>query len=106
MRDLFFDKPTPHGHRPRPKPVRIDRVALSFQFELAALDRRLRAERVNQAIHNISINELTDDDLDRLVDAVGRAYADINRAELLESVADDVRANEFVQRERMVRHAA
>ena len=104
--DLFFDKPTTHGSRPTPKPIRFDRRVLSFQFELAALDRRLRAERVNQAIKNISINELPDDALDRLVDAVGRAYADIDRAELLESVADGMRMKEFSQRERMVRHAA
>jgi hypothetical protein len=106
VRDLFFNDPSPHRHRPGPKPVWIHRVALSFQFGLAALDRRLRAERVNQAIHNISINGLPDDALDRLVDAVGRAYADIDRAELLESVADGVRMKECSQRERMVRHAA
>lgn len=106
MADLFFNKPTTHGHRPTPKPIRFDCLALSFRFELAALDRRLRAERVNQAVNTISINELTDNDLDRLIGAVGRAHADIDRAELLEAVADDVRFKEFAQRERMVRHAA
>lgn len=104
--DLFFDAPTTHGHRPTPKPGRIDRIALPFQFELAALDRRLRAKRVKQAIQNISLNELTDNDLDRLMGAVGRTYADLERAELLEAVADDVRFQAFKQRERMVRHAA
>jgi hypothetical protein len=104
--DLFFDKPITHGPRPTPKPVRINRVALSFLFELAALDRRLRAERVNQMVNNISINELPDKDLDRLVDAVGCAYADIDGAKLFEAVADDFRLKELAQRERMVRHAA
>jgi hypothetical protein len=104
--DLFFDAPTTHGHRPTPKPARIDRVALSFQFDLAALDRRLRAEHVNQAVRSISIDELPDNDLDRLLDAVGRAYSDIDRAQLFEAVADDMRYKEFAQRERMVRYAA
>lgn len=104
--DLFFDKPTTHGLRPRPKPLRIDRIGLSFQFELAALDRRLRAERVDQSVKNISIDELSDDDLDRLVDAVECANADINLAKWCEAVADNLRLREFSQRERTNRHAA
>lgn len=108
VRDLFFDKPTTHGLRPGSKPVRIDCVALSFRFELAALDRRLRAERVNQAVNSIKIQigELPDNDLDRLVDAVGCAYADIDRAKLIEAMADHLRLKEFALRERMDRHAA
>lgn len=106
IKDLFFDAPTPHGHRPSWKPVKIDLVALAFRFELGALDRRLRAERVNQAINAISINELPDNDLDRLVDAVARAYADIERAELLEGVADGLRVKAFVRKEGTVSNAA
>ncbi len=104
--DMFFDAPTPHGQRPIAKPVKIDRVTLAFRFDLAALDRRLRAERVMQAVNSISINELSDNDLDRLVDAVGRAYADIERTKLCEAVADDLRIKEFALRERNDRHAA
>ena len=104
--DLFFDMTTNHGHRPAPKPVRIDRLALAFRFELAALDRRLRAQRVNQGVNGTSINGLSDNDMDQLVDAVGRADADIERAKLCEAVADDLRLKEFTQRERTDRHAA
>jgi hypothetical protein len=103
--DLFFDGPSSRGQRSIPKPVKINRVAVAFRFELAAMDRRLRAERVMQAVNSISINEFPDHDFDRLVDAVGRAYADIDRAELFEAVADDLRLKEFAQRERMNRHA-
>jgi hypothetical protein len=106
IKDLFFDAPTPHGHRPTSKPVKIDLVALAFRFELGALDRRLRAEHVNQTVNAISINELPDNDLDRLVDAVARAYADIERAELLEGVADGMRAKALAQKEGTVSHAA
>jgi hypothetical protein len=104
--DLFFDGHTSRGHRLTPQPVKIDRVALAFRFELAAIDRRLRAERVLQAVNNISINELPDHDLDRLVDAAARAYADIERAELFEGVADGLRAKAFARKEGTVSHAA
>ena len=106
IKDLFFDAPIPHGQRPTPKPVPVDRGALAFRFEMAALDQRLRAERVRQAANAMSINDLLDHDLDRLVDAVGRAYADIERAKLFGAVADDLRLKEFAQRERTDRHAA
>ena len=106
IKDLFFDAPIPHGQRPTPKPVPVDRGALAFRFEMAALDRRLRAEHVRQAANAISINNLPDHDLDRLVDAVARAYADIERAELLEGVADGLRAKAFARKEGTVSHAA
>lgn len=105
IKDLFFDAPIPHGQRPTPKPVPVDRGALAFRFEMAALDRRLRAEHVRQAANAISINNLPDPDLDRLVDAVACGYADIERAELLEGVADGLRAKAFARKERTVRHA-
>ena len=104
--DLFFDMTTAHGQWPTPKPVKIDRVALSFRFELAVLDRRLRAERVFLAVNGISIKDLHEKDLNRLVDAVERAYADIDQAKLFEAVADDLRLKEFALRERTDRHAA
>lgn len=54
MADLFFDSPTPHGHRLPSKPMKIALVALAFRFELGAMDRRLRAEHVNQTVNAIS----------------------------------------------------
>lgn len=86
--------------------MKIDLVALAFRFELGAMDRRLRAEHINQTVNAISINELPNNDLDRLVDVVARAYADIERAELLEGVADGLRAKAFARTERPVSYAA
>jgi hypothetical protein len=106
LKDLFTDAPNPHGHRMTPRPVKIDRVALAFRFELAALDRRLRAERVLQAVKSISINELPDHDLDRLVDVAACAYVDIERAELFEGVADGLKAKTFAQQKGQVNDAA
>ena len=105
MADLFFDAPTPCGQRPVPKPVKINLVALAFRVELGALDRRLRAERIIQAVNSISIKELPDNDLDQLVDAVACAHEDVQRAESLECVADDLRLKEFERAERTVGHA-
>jgi hypothetical protein len=106
LKDLFSDAPTPHGHPTPPRQTKIDRVALAFLFELAALDRRLRAERVMQAVKSISISESPDHDLDRLIDAAALAYADIERAELLEDVADGLRAKAFARKEGTLSHAA
>lgn len=104
--ELFYDAPIPRGTRPAPRPARLDLRALAFQFELAGLDRRLRAAHVFKAIDNLSINELSDEALDQLLDAAGRAYADRERADLLEVVADDLRFKDFARRERTDRHAA
>jgi hypothetical protein len=106
MADLFFDAPRPDRERTRSSPPKLNRVAMAFRFELAALDRRLRAEQVKQAVNAISINELPDNDLDRLIDTVAGAYADIDRAELLEDVADGLRAKAFTRKEGTVNHAA
>jgi hypothetical protein len=108
MADLFFDAPSPHGHQPIPRPVKIDYTALAFRYELVALDRRLRAERVLQAAHGIAISQPQDQDqdLDRLIDATAQAYTDLGRAELFEGVSDDLRFKEFSQRARRERHAA
>jgi hypothetical protein len=105
IRDLFTDAPTPHGHRPTPRPVRTDYAALAFQFELAALDRRLRTERVREVISNLPVSELSDHDRARITTAIARAEADVARADLFEAVADDLRLKEFVPHEGMVRHA-
>lgn len=106
IKHLFFDAPTIHGRRSPPKPVKIDLVALAFRFELGALDRRLRAERVKEAIGSLPVSELSDGDRARIAAAMARAKADLERTEFLECVADDLRWKEFTQRERTVRHAA
>jgi phage/plasmid primase-like uncharacterized protein len=75
--------------RPRPAPpARIDRKARAFQYELAALDLRLRAERIVQAANRIDVSGLSDEALDRVMQSVTSAYADRDRAELFGHVAD------------------
>jgi len=99
MADLFFDAPTPYGHRPIPRQAKLDYTALAFRYELAALDRRLRADSVLKAARNFSIEELDDLDLDRLIGAVASAYSDQDRAVFLETVADGLRVKAFQERE-------
>lgn len=104
MRDLFTDTPTCRGQRPAPKPQKLDLVDVAFRFEMAALDRRLRAERVLTAVAGFNTDALSDSRRDRLMKAIARAYDDQERAEFLETVADDFRMKAF--HERTEQHAA
>lgn len=104
MRDLFTASPISQGHRPTTKPQKIDLVDVAYQFELAALDRRLRADRVLKTVGKINGDELSEEQRDRLMDVIARTYDDRDRAEFLEIVADDLRVKAF--RERTKYHAA
>jgi len=79
-------------------------INVAFRFELAALDRRLRAKQVLIAVVPFTGESLEDMQRDRLMNAVAKAYHDIERAELFEAVADDLRMK--VYEERMASHAA
>lgn len=104
LKDLFTDSPTPHGQRLTPKPQKLDLFDVAFRFEMAALDRRLRAERVLTAVAGFNGDELSDSQRDRLMKAIARAFEDQDRAEFLETVADDFRMKAF--HERTEQHAA
>jgi hypothetical protein len=97
--DLFFNTPTPRGQRPTPKPPKVDRIAMAFRFELAALNRRLRAERIIAAGKTLDVSSLSNAELDRALGSVAQAVADLERAELFECVADDLRMKEFLGRD-------
>jgi len=98
QRDLFYDSTTNHRRtRPAPKPARVDRVKLAFSFDLAALDLRLRAERIIEAGKHLNIAVLTDEELDRALDHIAHAYVDQERAELFEHVADTLRMRDFTE---------
>ena len=71
---------------------------VAFHFELAALDRRLRADAVFQAVGNLSGEELTDPQRDQLMNAVARAYEDRERAEFLEATGDRLKLRAFDER--------
>lgn len=104
LKDLFANSPTPRGQRPTPKVQKLDLFDVAFRFEMAALDRRLRAERVLKAVANSNSDDLSNSQRDRLMKAIARAYDDLDRAEFLETVADDFRMKAF--HERTERHAA
>lgn len=104
MADLFSDAPRPDRERSRSSPPKLNRVALAFRYELAALDRRLRADNVLKAATNFSVEGLDDMQLDRLIEAVASAYNDRDRGAFLETVADDLRVKAF--QERTIHHAA
>jgi hypothetical protein len=104
MADLFSDSPPSPGQRLTPTPRKLDLSAVAHRFELAALDRRLRAEQVLRAVATMSDEEMEDEQRDRLMKAVARAYDDQNRADFLEAVADGLRVKAY--QERMACHAA
>ena len=100
MADLFSDSPITPGHRPTSSPPRIHLDAVAFKFELAALDRRLRAERVSHAIRQLEVDGLSDHARRRITHAQQMAEADNEHAQLLEQVADDLRWKTFTGIER------
>lgn len=104
LKDLFINGPVPPGPRSSPPPKKIDFDETAFRFELPAIDRRLRAERVLTAVGTFNSDGMNDEERDRLMKVVARAYHDQDRAAFLESMADDLRAKAFEQRS--VHHAA
>lgn len=88
LKDLFTDTPTSRGQRPSPTSQKLDLAVLAHHFEMAALDRRLRADAVLNAVATFNSAELSDSQRDRLMNAVALAFEDRERAEFLETVAD------------------
>lgn len=99
LKDLFTDVPTSHRQRPTPDPVKIDRVAVAYRFDLCALDHRLRAERIFSSAAKVTPAQLNDDDLDHALDLIEQGHNDIAQAEFLEGVADDLRMKQFLERD-------
>jgi hypothetical protein len=97
--DLFTDDSATGEERRAPKPARVDRAALAFRYEMAALDLRLRAERVLSAATRIDPAQWSDEERDMAMKAVGRAYADQERATLFGRVADGLRAKDVAERQ-------
>ncbi|MEO7863999.1 MAG: hypothetical protein ABIU05_26925 [Nitrospirales bacterium] len=97
-KDLFHDAGLPRSQRPAPRPARINRRSLAFQFEIGALDLRLRAEKVLVVAKHLYGSALTDDELETALGHVGKAYSDIQRAESFEHVSDTLRTRDFTER--------
>ena len=98
MRDLFITSSVSQEQRPRAECQQMTPSALAFQFELAALDRRLRAERVLNAVAAFSGDGMEDEERDRLMTAIAGAYHDQGRAEFLETMADVRRWSAYQER--------
>lgn len=97
LTDLFLTaRPTSNAVRPRVRSKPVDRADIAFQFELGALDRRMRAERVLDRTSGQN-EELSDDERDTLMRIVARAYDDLARAEWLEGLADYFREHSMPQ---------
>ena len=94
----------PNHRRPVPRPKKVNRVALAFRYELAALDLKLRSERVLTSSTHFDISPLSNVQISRLMDVVANAYHDVERAQMFEQVADGLREKDF--HERQDRHAA
>lgn len=108
LKDLFTDSLRTCGSRPMPKPAHMDLLALAFRYEMAALDRRLRADRIAKASKDLALSKLNDAELDWALTFAAQAHTDIERAELYEHVADVLRVRDFterINRERQVRVA-
>jgi len=102
VRDLFFDADSSsNDRRPVSRPHRalpFDRRHVAFRFDLHALDLTRRADAVIKAATGVTVSAWTSADLDQAVNAVASAYADLERAAVLEQVADDLRLRSEVRR--------
>lgn len=100
--DLFYDADSSSkDRRPAPRPPRalpVDRRHVAFQFELHAFDLTRRAEAVIKAATRVDISTWESSDIDRAINAVAVAYANLDHARLLENVADDLHLRGEVQR--------
>src|SRR5262249_25779904 len=74
--DLFADAGMKEDTRRPLREARPDRGALAFRYEMAALDRRLRAEKILDAATGLDISTMNDDEVNQGLSHVGQAYAD------------------------------
>lgn len=107
--DLFRDRHSQPPKARRPKQSRRDYRTEAGELELLALDLSLRGERVLAQANNLTLDQWTDDELDRALAAVVFAYADLARVDALQERAFQIRAagirNMGAQRERTHRAA-
>ena len=91
--DLFPEE-RGEGHTPtrrRHKSPRFDWEAMAFQFRFHADGLWLQAQAAVNDLVGLNVSQWTDDDRAAAMEVVGRAYADLSRAELLEDVAIGIR---------------
>ena len=91
--ELFPDQPKKgrKGARPRPRPWRFKWQRTAFEFQFYADGLWLRGQRMPGAAKGMDTSGWIDEDFDVAMEAMCRAYDDLDRADLLEDVAFRVR---------------
>ncbi len=97
LSDLFADTPlTGHAEPIRSLPKPLPPRKRAFAFELHALDLRHHAEKILKMASRCDDCETwTNEDRELAMQAVGRAYTDLERAHFCESYADHVREQDY-----------
>ncbi len=90
--------------RAQPKPWRFDWERASADFRFHADGLWLRSKSVLEAAQKLDVKEWTDEDFDIAINAVARAYADLEWADVLEGVAFTLRVR-GLSKERQQREA-
>ncbi|HJT20003.1 MAG TPA: hypothetical protein VJ746_06010 [Nitrospira sp.] len=105
VRDLFYEEPGPVARRRTVPATRIDKRTIALQFDVHADALRERGHAVLSAAVGLNISEWMDHELDKAISAVAHAHHDLQRASLLEDVADRLRCRDWEER-RARQHAA
>ena len=84
-------------------PRRFDWQSTAWRFRFHALLLWLRSESVLEAAKDLDTSSWSDQERGRAMQAVVNAYRDLERADLLESVAFGIRAN-GLERKRHAHH--
>jgi hypothetical protein len=101
LTNLFYDDGLPRqSQKPLVARPRSNLTRIAFQFRFHGMLLFLRARSVLDAASHLVIESWTDAELDQALDAVARAYRDVERADLLETVACDLRAHVLSKRGR------
>ena len=96
IKDLF--KENLSFRRPlQPSSRRFNGYATAFPLQLHALDLRLRAEAVLRTARGMCTQEWSEGDLHEALGVVGQAYANLERADLLDDVCLMIRTRGLVK---------
>ncbi len=93
VRDFFYNAPLTPGTQKRrqDRPWRFDWRRTAFEFQFYADGLWLRAQSVLEAARELNTTDWTDEEQEVAINAVARAYADLEWSDLLEGVAFKLR---------------
>ena len=61
--DLFYDAPPAHGLRVVIRPAHVDRVRIAFNFEMAAVDYRVRSSSFFRQVEHLDVSGIAETEL-------------------------------------------